>query len=194
MPPPLDRRVKDLLDPEKEAQALAQLPEPAMVNTLRALLRNTATPTILRAGEKINVIPSVAEAQVDCRIVPGQTTADAVAEMRAVVGDLVEIEVMSESPGIECPHDTPLFETIRHVMADLVPGSLTVPSMVTGATDGRWLVRKGARVYGFWPMRTMPGEAPVSTLYHAHNERISLENLRFGAQALWEIIRRFCGK
>lgn len=192
LPPPMDQAILGLLDPELEPMILEQLPDQTMAALLRASLHNTATPTILRAGSKINVIPSVAEAEVDCRLLPGQTPDDAVAEMRTHVGDEIEIEIVRTSPGVESAYDTPLFHIIGQVMSEFEPDSITVPFMVTGATDGRFLAAKGIKVYGFWPMKELPDGPKVFQLAHAHDERISLENLHFGPRTLWEIIHRCC--
>ncbi len=192
LPPPLNQAILGLLNPETEPQILGMIPDKTIAALLNASLHNTATPTILRAGSKINVIPSVAEAEVDCRILPGQSAADAVGEMRAVVGDQVELEVVFTSPGVESGYDTPLLDLMGQVAQEFEPDSITVPFMVTGATDGRFLAAKGIKVYGFWPMKELPEGPKVFELAHAHNERISLDNLRFGAQVLWEIVYRFC--
>jgi acetylornithine deacetylase/succinyl-diaminopimelate desuccinylase-like protein len=192
LPSPLNQAILGLLDPELEPMILEQLPDQTMAALLRASLRNTATPTILRAGTKVNVIPSVAEAEVDCRLLPGQTADDAIAEMRTYVGDEIEIEIVRTSPGVESGYDTPLFHTISQVMSEFAPDSITVPFMVTGATDGRFLAAKGIQVYGFWPMKELPDGPKVFQMAHAHDERISLDNLHFGSRVLWEIIHRFC--
>ncbi len=194
LPPPLDQGILGLLDPETEPQTLQMLPDPTLAALMSASLRNTATPTILRAGTKVNVIPSVAEAEIDCRLLPGQTPDDALAEIRAVVGNEVELEVVRTSPGVESEYDTPLFHLLDQVINEFEPGSMTVPFMVTGATDGRYLAARGVHVYGFWPMKEMPGGPRVFDLAHAHNERISLDNLRFGTRTLWEIVHRFCAR
>jgi acetylornithine deacetylase/succinyl-diaminopimelate desuccinylase-like protein len=190
-PPPLGPRLMGLLDPAREAEILADLPDRAMAAGLGAALHNTAVPTILRAGEKINVIPSVAEAQVDCRLVPGQTADGAIAEVRAIIGDEIEIEVMRAEPGLESAYDTPLFDTIRTVIGELEPGSVVAPSMAVGATDGRFLARAGVKVYGFWPLKVGPNEPVPSSLFHAHNERVSVNNLGFAVRAFGEVVRRF---
>ncbi len=192
LPPPMDQAILGLLDPEMEPLILDQFPDQDMAALLRASLRNTATPTILRAGTKVNVIPSVAEAEVDCRLLPGQTAEDAIAEVRAHVGNEIEIEILRSSAGVESAYDTPLFRTISQVVDEFEPGSITLPFMVTGATDGRFLAQKGVKVYGFWPLKQLPGGPGLLQLAHAHDERVSLENLRFGTHVLWEILRRCC--
>ncbi len=190
-PPPLGPRLRDVLDPEREAEVLAEIPDRVMATGLYASLHNTAVPTVLRAGDKINVIPSVAEAQVDCRLVPGQTAANAIDEVRAVIGNELDIEIMESGAGNESAFDTPLFDTIRVVLSEIEPGSVVTPSMAVGATDGRFLVKRGVKVYGFWPLKAGPNEPVPSSLFHAHDERVSVENLGFAVRAFGEVVRRF---
>jgi acetylornithine deacetylase/succinyl-diaminopimelate desuccinylase-like protein len=155
-------------------------------------LRNTATPTILKAGSKINVIPAEAECQVDCRILPGTTLASLEQELRAVVGNDVEIDFGPVYPALESDPDSPLFETIRQVLADVEPGATLIPGMITGGTDAKSVTRLGTKVLGFMPLRY---EGPNMTgLAHAHNERISVANLEFGTRVLYDVVKKFCGK
>jgi len=157
-----------------------------------AMLRNTATPTMLEAGSRINVIPSVAEARVDGRIVPGQTRDSFRAELEPLLGDNVEMEFLDFGPPLEGDLDSPLFDTIREVMAEQVPNAVLMPYMLTGATDAKHIVRLGTRVYGFSPVRHDPN-AQVFGLAHAHDERIAVESMGFGTRVLFEVTRRFCG-
>jgi acetylornithine deacetylase/succinyl-diaminopimelate desuccinylase-like protein len=157
-----------------------------------AMLRNTATPTMLEAGSRINVIPSVAEARVDGRIVPGQTRDSFRAELEPLLGDNVEMEFLDFGPPLESDLDSPLFDTIREVMAEQVPNAVLMPYMLTGATDAKHIVRLGTRVYGFSPVRHDPN-AQVFGLAHAHDERIAVESMGFGTRVLFEVTRRFCG-
>lgn len=192
LPGPQREKVLGIFDPATEAEALAALPIAELAQTLRASLRNTATPTGLKAGEKINVVPSVAEASVDCRVLPGQDDKSAQAEMRSFLGDEVELETIIYSPPTESGFQTPLFDLMKEVMNELAPGSVVTPYMSTGGTDGRFLAVKGVKVYGFCPMLIQPGEPGPMQLAHAHDERVSLANLGFSTRALWEIVRRLC--
>jgi len=180
-----------LLDESTHEQALAALPLPhSSKRRLSSSLRNTATPTILKAGTKINVIPAEAECQVDCRILPGTTLESLENELRAVVGDQVEIDFGPVYPALESDPDSPLFETIREVVTEIEPGSALIPGMITGGTDAKSVTKLGTKVLGFMPLRY---EGPGMTgLAHAHNERVSVANLEFGVRVLYEVVKRFC--
>ena len=189
----LRENILDLLDPAKHENALSALPLAAPVKRrLSAALHNTAVPTILKAGSKINVIPAEAECQVDCRVLPGTTHESLEQELRAVIGNSVEIEFAPLYPALESDPNSPLFETIRKVIEEHAPGARLVPGLITGGTDAKSVTRVGAQVLGFIPMRY---EGPtMSGLAHNHNERISVANLEFGTRILYDVVTRFCSK
>lgn len=180
-----------LLDPETCIDTLAALPlSAAQKKTLHAQLHNTIAPTILKAGTKTNVIPSVAECEIDCRVVPGQHAADVEREVRAVLGDTVELEFRSDNTGIEASPSSPLFDLIVTTMKRYAPDATTLPFLVTGGTDSRFNARLGTKLYGFCPNRTRADE--VDTLIHAHNERVAVSELEYGVRALYDIVHDFC--
>jgi acetylornithine deacetylase/succinyl-diaminopimelate desuccinylase-like protein len=181
-----------LLDSKRYDAVMSRLPlNESMRAMLYAMLHNTVTPTMLNAGTKINVIPSVAEAKCDARLLPGFTADDLLRELRAFLDDDVEIEFQDNTPGREADHRTPLFETITRVMARYVPDVPVLPYLVVGATDARHVTKLGMRVYGFCPLR-----APMEELdsVHGHNERIALENLEFGTRVLYDVVSEFCAR
>lgn len=182
--------IADLFTDYTFEMALKDVPfSEAMKRTLNAQLRNTATPTILRpAGSRINVIPSVAEVDVDGRTMPGVTVESFTAELRAVVGDGVEIEVYEYWPGSASRFDTELFRIMKEVTEE-VAGAGLVPFLATGASDGRFAEPLGVDVYGFGLMRHEPGADPP-TLAHGHDERISLANVDLGLRAMYETVVR----
>jgi acetylornithine deacetylase/succinyl-diaminopimelate desuccinylase-like protein len=184
--------VRGLLVPSLGPGLLQMLPLPLeMRRYLYAMLHNTATPTILDAGTRINVIPGTATARLDGRILPGQTPDSFLGELRAVVGDGVELEVLSHGEPLQVPFDSPLTRTIAEVMAEMDPGSRVIPLLAVGGTDAKRLAPAGVQVYGFCPMREEPGDN-IARLAHAYDERISIQNLRFGVEALYRIVHRFC--
>lgn len=175
-----------LADPTWER--LAALPlGPAERRLLYAMTRNTAVPTIVHGGHRINVIPSEVVVEVDGRILPGQDPEVFAAEVQRLVGPNVEVELTSRGRGLEAEPDSPLFRTICETMAELDPGARVVPYLVPGGTDAKCL--PGIKVYGFMPMRDHPEEFDLA---HAHDERISVSTLEFATRALFEIVMRFC--
>jgi acetylornithine deacetylase/succinyl-diaminopimelate desuccinylase-like protein len=182
--------VAALFNPDTHLAELGRLPvDEEDRRFLYAVTHNTASPTILHAaGTRINVIPSEAVAEVDCRVVPGVTEEETVRELRAAVGDAADIEVYNFKMGQESDYQTPLFDIITDVMAVQAPGSRIVPILSSGGTDARSLVPRGVKVYGFCPLRAEPGQPPPGELMHNHDERISLANLHFALHCLYDII------
>ncbi len=181
-----------LLDPRRYRWAMDRLPiDEGLRSMFFAMLHNTVTPTMLNAGHKINVIPSVAEARCDARVLPGQTSNDLLREVVSAVGKAVEIEFLDDTPPLETDFRTPLFEEINCVMQTYDARATLVPYLVVGATDARHVSKMGTRVYGFSPMF-----APTCELdrVHGHDERISIENLAFGTRVLYDIVSNFCAK
>lgn len=171
------------------AKALAR--EEMLGPLLRASVRNTATPTVLNAGSKTNVIPSVAEAQVDGRLIPGQTPDDLIREIRPYIGDKIRIDIIGTSEPSEAGYQTPLYTILGDVLAEEDPGAVLLPFMITGSTDGRFLAKHGVKVYGFCPMKQDTDQSPLE-MAHGHNERISVANLGFATRVLYKAILRLC--
>lgn len=168
---------------------LSRLPlDESQRRMLYAGTRNTAVPTIIHGGHRINVIPSEIEIDVDGRILPGQDPEAFAAAVQAVVGADAEVTLTSRGGGLEADPGSPLFETIGAVIEELDPGATVVPFLVPGGTDAKSL--PGIKVYGFMPMRY---HAEEFDLAHGHDERISIDNLEFGTHALYEIVARYCG-
>lgn len=155
------------------------------VRMLWAMTRNTATPTLLRAGQTINVIPSRAEAGVDGRILPGQTREGFHEQLRRIVPEELEIEFGPGSPPLEGPVDTTFYQALARAIRRHDPEGRPVPFLLNGATDAKHLQRLGTLIYGFMPLRYEPG---VMSLAHAHDERISLENVRFAQRVLFDVV------
>ena len=161
---------------------------------INAMLRNTASPTMLEAGKKVNVIPSRATARVDGRIVPGQTLEQYLAEVQRVVGPDVRINVLDHHDGTVFDAATPLYDTITRVLARRDPGGVAVPYMIPGFTDAKAYARLGTICYGFAPVKFDPThDVNFSRMYHGHDERVPVQGLKWGLRVLYEAITGFCG-
>jgi acetylornithine deacetylase/succinyl-diaminopimelate desuccinylase-like protein len=186
--------LRDVLHEEKSESALQALPfDSETVSSLRALLRNTISPTMLAAGSKINVIPAEATAFIDGRLAPGQTDKSFEAEIRPYIGDEIDLIVDQYSPPLEADTDSLLYQSIVEVMGRLIPDAQVVPSMMTGGTDAKHICprRPDTQVLGFMPHRQTLGEEEMN-LIHGHDERTSVENLVFATKTLYEVVCRFC--
>ncbi len=151
-----------------------------------ATLRNTATPTMLKAGYKANVIPSSAEATVDCRVLPGSEEhfREQIAE---IVGEGIEI-TWTWQPPLEVPFEGALVEAMKDALVAEDPGSHPVPYMLSGGTDNKAFARLGIAGYGFSPLK-LPVELDFSSLFHGVDERVPVEALEFGTRVLQRLLR-----
>ena len=152
-----------------------------------AIVRDTISLTILQGGSKINVIPSESTASIDCRLIPGSSKEDFLKEVKRRLGNEVEVGVVSESHSLpSSPLDTDLFQAIQRFAVQNDPGCPVVPLLLSGATDSRFLREKGVITYDFCPFRLTENELKTE---HGNNERIALENLKFGMKMLVEVIK-----
>ena len=165
------------------------IPEKDVARGISAMLHNTANPTVMRAGEKTNVIPSEATIEVDGRVLPGFTKDDLIREVRALIGNEPEIEVMRELTASEAPADDPIMDLIAEVIRRHDPAALVLPYLMIGSTDARHWKKLGIKCYGFSPLR-LPPDASFTNLFHGHDERIPVEGFRFGLKSLFEVVAK----
>ena len=147
-----------------------------------ATLRDTANPTMLKAGYKANVIPATAEAVVDCRVLPGRL-AGFEREVDEIIGPDVTREWITELPSYETSFDGELLEAMNAAILAADPEARTVPYMLSGGTDAKHFARLGIRCFGFAPLR-LPPDLDFAALFHGVDERVPVDALTFGAQVL----------
>jgi acetylornithine deacetylase/succinyl-diaminopimelate desuccinylase-like protein len=150
--------------------------------TFAPILRNTVTPTIVRGGTKVNVVPSTIEVELDGRLLPGYGPEDLIAEIEALTGPEIDLEVSRHDP---CPAEPDLswLEGLVTILRELDPGCVPVPRLTPGVTDGRFFARLGIQTYGFLPLRLPPG-FEILPLIHGADERVPADAIRFGAEAV----------
>lgn len=147
-----------------------------------ATLRDTANPTMLKAGYKANVIPAVAEAVVDCRVLPGRQGAFE-REIDELLGPDVTREWISELSSYETSFDGDLVDAMNAALLAQDPDARIVPYMLSGGTDAKAFAKLGIRCFGFAPLR-LPPELDFAALFHGVDERVPVDALQFGARVL----------
>lgn len=147
-----------------------------------ATLRDTANPTMLKAGYKANVIPATAEAMVDCRVLPGRKEAFE-RELDALLGPNITRTWERDLPSVETTFDGDLVDAMNAAILAVDPDARTVPYMMSGGTDAKAFVRLGIRCFGFAPLR-LPPELDFAALFHGVDERVPVDALQFGAKVL----------
>ncbi len=167
------------------------LPDKEAARFFIATLHNTACPTGLEAGKKINVIPSEAALLVDGRILPGSSPETLLSEIKKLIGPGYTFEVLKQSLPVETTANTPLYYLLKEVLEERDPGSEAIPYLVAGFTDATCYQKLGIKTYGFSPIK-LPPDLIFSKLYHNHNERIPVEGFQWGLETFFEAVRRFC--
>jgi acetylornithine deacetylase/succinyl-diaminopimelate desuccinylase-like protein len=192
--PPLRQLLQLLLVPGVGDLILARLPG-GQGRTFHALLHNTVAPTVLRSGAATNVIPETASADLDGRLLPGQRPEDLIGELRELLGEDLEIELLQTHPAVvNHPPDSPLWECLGQVLGRRHPELHLTPYMIPGFTDGAFFSRLGMRWYGFAPVWLDPdSELRFSELIHGIDERIPEDGLHWGLALLYEVVHAFCG-
>jgi acetylornithine deacetylase/succinyl-diaminopimelate desuccinylase-like protein len=147
---------------------------------LGAVIRNTANPTMLRAGYKTNVIPTDAQATVDGRFLPGYED-EFFATLRELAGDGIEIDFESHQQPWETPYDGDLVDAMTRSLMAEDPDALVAPYTMSGGTDAKHFRKLGMRSYGFAPLR-LPADLDFTALFHGVDERVPVDALEFGAR------------
>lgn len=190
------RRIGAATDTATGLAAIDELCREPERRALKALLRDTISPTIIHAGLKENVLPGTAEVVVDCRQLPGTTAAQTEALVAAQVDpDLwrdCSTEVLSHGEPVEQPLDHPLLALLGEVLRAHDSAAVPLPLLAPFATDAKHTVRLGIPTYGFSPLRLDPDE-PFLERFHGDDERVAVEALRWGYPVLAEVVRRYCG-
>ena len=153
------------------------------------LLHNTVNATIIHCGENVNVIPSEVVLQLDGRLLPGFSPDDMLAELCHILDSDVELELVRYEPGPTQP-DMGLFPTLADVLREADPDGVPLPMLLPAVTDGRLFSTLGIQTYGFTPMK-LPPDLGFMQSVHAADERIPVEALDFGADAIYQVLQRF---
>jgi len=187
MPMPSGLILRQLLNPLLTENVLKLLGPKG--DKFKPLLFNTVNPTVVKGGTKINVIPSEISLQLDCRLLPGFTPEDLIAELRNTTGTDIAIDIISYDP---CPAepDLKMFNLLADILYEADPEGIPVPMLLPGATDGRFFSRLNIQTYGFSPMNLSPGFDFFSTI-HAANERVPIDAIYFGTNTIYRLLQRY---
>ncbi|MGW6735855.1 M20/M25/M40 family metallo-hydrolase [Streptomyces sp. NPDC055013] len=194
LPDPLAGRLRSLRDDDGDAPP-AGLPEDQALQ-IDSLLRNTVNPTVVRAGDKINVVPGEITVDLDGRILPGDHTREEfVSELRALIGPEPPLELLVEGFAVDQsripePEFGGFYETLADITRKADADAAPLPMMSPASTDAGFFAQLGIRCYGWLPMR-VPAGSPYRTLLHRADERIPVEALEFGTQCMTALLRDY---
>jgi acetylornithine deacetylase/succinyl-diaminopimelate desuccinylase-like protein len=159
-----------------------------LARMIGAALSSTANPTILNAGYKVNVIPGVATADVDGRFVPGHRE-EFLAEIDGLLGPGVQREFIHDDVAVETEFDGALCAAMTAAILTGDPSAKVVPYCLGGGTDAKSFSRLGIRCFGFAPLR-LPADLDFFGMFHAKDERVPVESLKFGVRVLDDFLGR----
>jgi acetylornithine deacetylase/succinyl-diaminopimelate desuccinylase-like protein len=154
-----------------------------------AYLRNTISPTGMVGSNKTNVIPGVATADIDVRLLPDQDPAEFLKTLQSIVGDTAVhfTTLLQPKTPLESPIDTDLFRAIEKAAHDREPMAFVTTPMETAATDRPTYRKLGITTYGFSAFRIPRPE--IQRGMHGNDERLSVENVGYGTRFLYDILR-----
>jgi len=176
-----------------DARDVAHAASPLAGELVDALLGMTVSPTMAHASDKRNVIPALCEVTVDVRLLPGQTPADAEAELRSWIGEGEYELVNTEAKGgTRSPIGGPLWDAVQSFVESEEPEAAAAPICVPGFTDSHWVRDAfGTVAYGFFPSRMDPEVS--ARLIHSADERVPVDDLELGVRWLLHAARTVCG-
>jgi len=157
---------------------------------MKAVVTNTLSVNKLIAGDKTNVIPSHAEAELDIRLLPGQKIDDFIGFVRETLADdQIEIEIIHATEASRSSMDTDDYRTMLEIIKKHNPDAVVTPWLIAGTTDSRFYREAGSDAYGLLPV-----SIPMShvKMIHGIDEQISVENMVTGADVFTEIVTTLC--
>jgi len=156
------------------------------VKMLGATISNTANPTMLEAGYKVNVIPQSASATVDGRFIPGYEE-ELHQTIKKLAGDDIEVEILTRDIALEVEFAGPLVKAMCDAINGEDAAGIPVPYLMSGGTDNKALHDLGIVGYGFSPLK-LPKDLDFFALFHGVDERVPIEGLKFGVRVLYEFL------
>jgi acetylornithine deacetylase/succinyl-diaminopimelate desuccinylase-like protein len=156
---------------------------------IQASLRTTTNPTVLTAGYKHNVIPDSAEALIDIRCLAGEED-EVLAEVRALIGPHIELEILHQDIGLENRFAGPLVDAMVGSLQKADPGAPVLPYLLSGGTDNKALAKLGITGYGFAPLQ-LPADLDFPAMFHGVDERVPLDALVFGRRVLGDLLSHY---
>jgi acetylornithine deacetylase/succinyl-diaminopimelate desuccinylase-like protein len=168
-------------DPEACMAALG-----SFARMLGASLRNTATPTMLEAGYKANVVPSTAEATIDARFLPGEEDA-LLSEIDRLMGPHVERDLLLRGDAVHTSFTGALVDAMADSLRAEDPLAHAVPYLLSGGTDAKAFATLGVRCFGFAPLM-LPADLDFTALFHGIDERVPVSGLKFGVRVLERLL------
>lgn len=184
-PPSQQERLKDLKKSLQDPAFAAEFTKNPVAN---ARVRNTISVTVLQGSNKTNVIPPQASAELDVRLLPGAHPEAFLQEFNKVIADEnIKVEPLLSFATGSSPTDSDLYRVVSEVAKIRDPGSVVTTPLPTGFTDCHFFRDKAIPCYDFWPFKLSDKDL---ALIHGNDERISVENVKFGTRLVYDIVQK----
>jgi len=154
------------------------------------MLHNTVNATAIEGADKHFILPERIVLNLACLLLPGYSPDDMISELHQMLGEDIELEVVYCDGKPSAAPDTGLFDILGKVIREADPEGIPLPILLPVPTDGRYFSQLGIQTYGFLPMN-LPKDFSFWQNIHAANERIPVESLAFGADAIFRVLQRF---
>jgi acetylornithine deacetylase/succinyl-diaminopimelate desuccinylase-like protein len=181
-------------EPHRVDEVLKDVADRGLRQLIETKIRNTFVPTMVRGGEKTNVIPSECSCELDCRMLPGESPEGIVKELEAILKEIsgFSLHVNQSSSPTESSTSHELYRIFEQALCRHDPKAKLIPFISSGATDSRFFRAHDVAAFGFAPFLVQGELAAYQDLLHGHNERISQDNLLFGIRVLFDAARQYC--
>lgn len=185
-----------LIDPERLDDALADLAveDPLLAGYFHAITHLTISPNLVRGGSKVNMIPDLAEAEIDIRALPGTDRAAVDGVLRKLMGapgESLELEPVADHASYFSGRENPLWEAIAAGFLDQTGSDRLQPVTIPATTDARFFRSRGAVAYGIGLYDGKVSFTEFLTLFHGHNERVSVDSLHKTTELLRSVLVHF---
>ncbi len=187
LPFPSNLIIKQLLNPVLSTVVLKILGSKGEV--FEPMLHNTVNATVISGADKRFVLPEKIVINLACILLPGYNPDDMISELREIIGDEIELKVVFYEEAPAQP-DMGLFNILSEILREADPDGNPLPMLLPTSTDGRTFSKLGIQTYGFLPMK-LPSNFNFWQTTHAANERIPVEAISFGADAIFKLLQRF---
>jgi len=154
------------------------------------MLHNTVNATAIGGADKLFVLPERIILNLACLLLPGYSPDDMMFELHQIIGDDIELKVTYVDGIVPAVPDMGLFDTLDKILREADSDGIPLPVLLPVPTDGRFFSQLGIQTYGFLPMN-LPKDFNFWQTIHAANERIPVEALTFGTEAIFKVLQRF---
>jgi len=181
-------------EPHRADEVLKDISDRGLRQLIETKIRNTFVPTVVKGGEKTNVIPSECCCELDCRMLPGESPEGILREIETILKDIpgFSLHTNQSSSPTESSTTHELYRIFEQTLSRHDPKAIVLPFISSGATDSRFFRNAGVAAFGFAPLLVNGGLADYQDLLHGHNERISQDNLLFGTKVLFDTVLHYC--